>query len=64
MPNQNMNQNIVESEYPYLKTQIESNSAEETTEPQLQAESSKFSWEDIRGLSWVFSDKKALIHED
>jgi len=64
MSNQNMNQNIIESKHPYLKTQIESNSVEETTKPQMQIESSKFSWEDIRGLSLVFSDKKALIYED
>ena len=64
MPNQSMNQNIIESEYPYLETQIESNPVEETTKSPMQAESSKFSWEDIRGLSWVFSDKEVLIRED
>ena len=39
-----MSQNIIESEYPYLKTQIESNPVEETAKPPMQTESSKLSW--------------------
>jgi hypothetical protein len=63
MPNQTMNQNIAESEYPKLKTQMEKNSVEETAKTQMQAECPDFSWEDIRGLSWAFSDQEALIQD-
>jgi len=58
-----MNQNIIESEYPYLKTQIENNPVDETTKSSMQAESSKFSWEDLRGLSWALVDEEVLINE-
>lgn len=63
MSNQNMNQNIIESGYPYL-TQIKNNSVEETIKSQMQAKSSKLSWEDIRGLSLIFSHNETLIQED
>ena len=63
MPNKNMNQNVIENKYPNLKDHMEKSSVEETTKHQIQAEYPRFSWEDIRGLSWAFSDNEALIHD-
>ena len=54
-----MNQNIIESEYPYLETQIESNPVEETTKSPMQAESSKFSWE----VKMLHNENKNMMND-